>query len=234
MKLAIMQPYFFPYIGYFQLINTVDEFVVYDNIKYTKKGWINRNRILINGQDAYITLPLKKDSDYLDIGDRYLADTWPNERKSMLNRISNSYRNAPNFDLVFPLIENCILFDENNLFRFILNSLTLVNAYLQIKTPIVVSSNVFVDHELKAEKKIIAICMEKHANEYINPIGGVTLYNKDDFRRAGIDLYFLKSDNTEYMQFDHDFVPWLSIIDILMFNSPEEITNLLNSFTLLQ
>ena len=70
MKLAIMQPYLFPYIGYFQLMNAADEFVVYDNIKYTKKGWINRNRILVNGSDAYINFPLKKDSDYLDVKDR--------------------------------------------------------------------------------------------------------------------------------------------------------------------
>jgi hypothetical protein len=111
-KIAIMQPYFFPYIGYFQLINAVDEFVVYDNIEYTKKGWINRNRILVNSQDAYITLPLKRDSDYLDIRERFLADSWSRESKVMLNRIAGAYRNAPNFRLVYPLIEKCILFDE--------------------------------------------------------------------------------------------------------------------------
>jgi hypothetical protein len=94
-KIAIMQPYFFPYIGYFQLINAVEEFVIYDNIEFTKKGWINRNRILVNGADSYISLPLKKDSDFLHVKDRFLADTWDQDRKKMLNRITESYRKAP-------------------------------------------------------------------------------------------------------------------------------------------
>src|ERR1700749_4655397 len=113
-----MQPYLFPYIGYYQLINAVDEFVVYDNIEFTKKGWINRNRILVNGGDAYITLPLKKDSDYLHVCQRYLADTWPAERKKMLNRITESYRKSPFFELAFPVLEQCVMFDDHNLFNF--------------------------------------------------------------------------------------------------------------------
>src|SRR5689334_1147970 len=100
-----MQPYFFPYIGYFQLMNAVDEFVVYDNIEYTKKGWINRNRILEDGTDSYITIPLKKDSDYLDVRDRRLAESWPTEKRKMLNRIIQSYRKAPYFNSVYPMIE---------------------------------------------------------------------------------------------------------------------------------
>ena len=92
MRIAIMQPYLFPYIGYFQLMNAVDEFVIYDNIEFTKKGWINRNRILVNGRDSFITVPLKKDSDYLDVRDRYLADSWPSERVTILYRIKQSYR----------------------------------------------------------------------------------------------------------------------------------------------
>src|SRR4030042_5533275 len=98
MKIAIMQPYFLPYIGYFQLMNAVDEFVIYDNIEFSKKGWINRNRILVNGKDSYITIPLKKDSDYLDVRDRYLAETWSSEKIKMLKRIIGSYRKAPRFD----------------------------------------------------------------------------------------------------------------------------------------
>lgn len=228
-----MQPYFFPYIGYFQLIHAVDEFIIYDNIEYTKKGWINRNRILVNGQDAYITLPLKKDSDYLDIRDRFLAGDWPRERQSMLNKIKGSYRKAPYFDRVYPLIEKCLLFDETNLFQFIFNSLRVVNEYLQITTPVVVSSTISIDHELKAEKKVVALCKARDATEYINPIGGTKLYNKDDFRCNGLDLYFIKSSDIVYKQFDHDFVPWLSIIDVIMFNTRDEIKrHLIDSYTL--
>jgi hypothetical protein len=233
-KIAIMQPYFFPYIGYFQLINLVDEFIVYDNIEFTKKGWINRNRILVNGHDSYITLPLRKDSDYLDVRDRSLADVWSSERKKLLNRITSAYRNSPNFELVYPVIETCVLLDDKNLFRFIFNSLSIINEYLQIKTPIIISSTISINHELKAEKKVLALCKAMNATEYINPIGGVKLYRKDDFSNEGIDLYFIKSIDLKYKQFDHAFVPWLSIIDVMMFNSKDEIRKYLTySYTLI-
>lgn len=228
MKLAIMQPYFFPYIGYFQLIHAVDKFVIYDNIKFTKKGWINRNRILVNGRDSYITLPLKHASDYLDVRERFLAEAWAHERKTMLNKIAGVYRKAPNFKFVYPLIEECLLFEEKNLFQFIFHSLILVNAYLQIRTPIVVSSTILIDRELRAEKKVKAICKALDATEYVNPIGGVDLYQQDDFRSAGIELCFIKSADIAYEQFDHAFVPWLSIIDVMMFNSVGKIQQYLN------
>lgn len=229
MKLAIMQPYFLPYIGYFQLINAVHKFVIYDNIKFTKAGWINRNRILVNGQDSYITLPVKRDSDDLNVRDRFLAESWPDTQRTMLNRIAGAYRKAPNFKLVYPLIEECVLFNEKNLFLFILHSLTLVNKYLQIGTPIIVSSAILIDHELKAEKKVKAICKAVNATEYVNPIGGVDLYQKDDFRRDGIELYFLRSGDIVYKQFEHAFVPRLSIIDVMMFNPLEKIQQCLSN-----
>ena len=193
MKLGIMQPYFFPYIGYFQLMNAVDEFVVYDNIEFTKKGWINRNRILVNGTDSYITIPLRKDSDYLDIRDRYLADIWSVEKKKMLNRIVESYRKSPNFDSAYPIIEKCILFEESNLFSFVLNSLYLVKEHLEIATSISISSTLPTDHALKAEERVIDICKARKASIYLNPIGGIKLYDKDRFRGEGIELYFLKN-----------------------------------------
>src|SRR5688572_4948402 len=105
MKLGIMQPYLFPYIGYFQLMNAVDEFVIYDNIEFTKRGWINRNRILVNGKPVFITLPLRNDSDYLHVKDRFLADNWVLHRKKNLNRIVESYNKAPLFASAFPIIE---------------------------------------------------------------------------------------------------------------------------------
>ena len=230
MKLAIMQPYFFPYIGYFQLINAVDEFVVYDNIKYTKKGWINRNRILVDGKDSYLTIPIKKDSDYLDVKDRYLAESWLFEKNKILNRVSASYRKAPYFPMVFPVIEECILFEERNLFKFILHTLYQVVKYLKIVTPLLTSSSIVINHELKAENKVIAICKARNAEEYLNPIGGVGLYTKEYFKKEGIDLNFLKTNDFAYKQFNNDFVPLLSIIDVMMFNSKKEITDYLNSF----
>ena len=86
MKVAIMQPYFLPYIGYLQLLNSVDKFILYDDIEYTKKGWINRNRI-VDGE--IITLPLKKDSDYLNVVERRLSDDWRKQKTKLLNKIES-------------------------------------------------------------------------------------------------------------------------------------------------
>ena len=230
MKVAIMQPYFFPYIGYFQLMAAVDEFIVYDNIEFTKKGWINRNRILVNGTDSYITLPLKSDSDFLNIRERQLADTWIKEKRKILNKIFESYRKSSNFKIVSEVIEKCILFEDHNLFNFILNSLNVVKEYLEIKTPLIISSTIPIDHSLKGDKKVIEIVKSRKAENYINSIGGIELYNKEEFKKEGINLNFLKSTNFIYKQYDNTFVPWLSIIDVMMFNSKEEIKKYLESY----
>lgn len=228
MKLGIMQPYLFPYIGYFQLMNAVDEFVTYDNIEYTKKGWINRNRILLNGKPSFITLPLKNESDYLDIRDRYLAGSWPTEKNKILNKINVAYKRSPYFNFIYPIIEQSILYEEKNLFMFIVNSLYLVKDYLEIQTPLVTSSTILIDHSLKAEKKVMAICQAKKADTYMNPIGGLELYNKGNFENVGIKLHFFKTNDFKYKQFDNDFIPLLSIIDVMMFNSKEKIKEYLN------
>lgn len=230
MKLAVMQPYLFPYIGYFQLINAVDKFVVYDNIEYTKKGWINRNRILVNGSDAYITLPLRKDSDFLNVNERFLAETWKSERQKLLNRISGAYKKSPHFETAFPLIQKCLLFEDGNLFNFIYHSLDLVKEHLNIATDFCISSNIEIDHALKADKKVIAICQAVGASTYVNPIGGVELYSKDIFKENDINLLFLKTDEVKYTQFENAFIPSLSMIDVLMFNSKDRINEYLNSY----
>jgi hypothetical protein len=209
-------------------MNAVDEFVVYDNIKFTKKGWINRNRILVNGRDSFITIPLKNDSDYLDVRERYLADSWSSERVKMLNRIKESYRKAPQFDSVYPVVEKCIYFEDTNLFNFILNSLKQVKEYLEIRTSFLISSTISIDHALKADKKVIAICKARNADMYVNPIGGLQLYIRNEFKNEGIDLYFLKANDFEYKQFNNEFVPWLSIIDVMMFHSVTAIKECLN------
>ena len=233
MKLAIMQPYFFPYIGYFQLMNAVDVFVVYDDIKYTKKGWINRNRILVNGKDLLFTLPLKKDSDYLDIYQRKISNDFHTESKKILNRIEAAYRKAPYFKEVFSIVTGCILYKEENLFNFIYYSIEKVKTYLDIKTKLIISSEIGIRERLKGEARVISICKQLKTMHYINAIGGVKLYNKDTFLKENIKLNFIKSDEIEYKQFDNIFVPWLSIIDVMMFNSREEIAKMLNSYTLI-
>ena len=225
MKAAIMQPYFFPYIGYFQLIKAVDVFVVYDNIKYTKKGWINRNRFLLDGSDATFSLPLKKASDFLDVRDRELAQDF--NRAKLLNQLKSAYRKAPNFEQAYPLVEDVVLDAESNLFAFLHQSIRKTCAYLGIDTRVVVSSTLDIDHSLQAEQKVIALCKAVGADAYINPIGGQDLYSKLAFADHGIGLSFLKSKPLEYPQFGKAFVPWLSIIDVLMFNSPRQIAPVL-------
>ena len=230
MKLAIMQPYLFPYIGYFQLIQAADKFVVYDNIQFTKKGWINRNRILVNGKDEFITLPLKKDSDFLNINERKLADTFTTDRIKLLRKLSEAYKKAPEFKHVFPLIESLINSNEENLFGFIFQSMQSVCKYLDIKTEFVISSAIPIDHQLKAQDKVIAICKALHASQYINPIGGLELYSKEVFKQNNIELNFIKANAVEYKQFSDEFVSALSIIDVLMFNPKEKVQQYVQSY----
>lgn len=233
MKLAIMQPYFFPYIGYFQLINAVDEFVIYDNIEFTKKGWINRNRILVNHKDDYISLPIKKGSDFLHVNQRFLADIWEIERKKMLNRISESYRKAPYFKDIYIVLEECIMYEDRNIFKFILHSVKTIMQFLNIDTKLVISSSISIDHQLRSDEKVMAICKERGADIYINPIGGLELYDKANFKKNNLKLQFQKSNNISYNQFDNDFIPWLSIIDVMMFNSLNEIKSYLSKYELI-
>lgn len=233
MKLGIMQPYFFPYLGYFQLINSVDKFVVYDDIKYTKKGWINRNQILANGKGQLFTLPLKKDSDHLDIYQRELSDNYQSEVKKILRKIEASYKKAPYYNEVYPIIADCLLYKDKNLFNFIYHSIEKIKEHLGIKTELLISSQIGIKERLKGESRVISICKHLKTSQYINAIGGVELYDKKTFLKENIKLSFIKSNMIEYEQFDNTFIPWLSIIDIMMFNSPQQINKFLNDYKLL-
>jgi hypothetical protein len=221
MKVGIMQPYFLPYIGYFQLIAAVDLFIVYDNVKYTKKGWINRNRMLLNAVDKTFSLPLKKDSDCLDVINRELSPNF--DRQKFLNQIRGAYSKAPQFNTVWSLLEKIVGYEDNNLFRYIYHSILEICRCLDIKTKICLSSEVSINHDLKGQDKVIALCKAVEATIYINTLGGVDLYSKRVFDGAGVQLNFIKALPFEYSQFSNEFVPWLSIIDVLMFNSRASI-----------
>ena len=226
-----MQPYFLPYIGYWQLISLVDAFVVYDNIKYTKKGWINRNRFLRNGSEAVFSLPLRKDSDFLNVDQRFLADSF--DREDLLNRFREAYRKAHEFSSVMPLLEGIIRNPAQNLFEYIFASIQVVCEFLGIRTPLIVSSAIDCDHSLKAAGRVQAICKALGADTYVNPVGGMELYSKEDFDTQGINLKFLKALPIEYPQSGNSFVPWLSIIDVLNFNNKNLIKEkILNEYAL--
>ena len=218
---AIMQPYFLPYIGYFQLIAAVDLFIVYDNIKYTKKGWINRNRLLQNDKDVMFSLPLKKDSDSLNVCERELAADF--NRHKLLHQFKNAYRHAPYFAQTFPLIEQVVAYDQSNLFDFLHHSIVKVCEHLGITTKIEISSSINIDHALKNQDKVVALCEAVSASVYVNTIGGIDLYSKETFHYKGFALKFIQSKPFDYRQFDSVFVPWLSIIDVMMFNTLETV-----------
>ncbi len=216
-----MQPYFLPYIGYFQLIDVADLFICYDNIKYTKKGWINRNRMLRDGKDVMFSVPLKAGSDHLDVRERELAADF--DRDNLLNRIKEAYRRAPAFAEAFPLVETVVHYPDRNLFGFVHHAIVRICEHLGISTPIAVSSRISIDHELRGQDKVIALCRAVGATEYVNPIGGIELYRSDVFEANGLALTFLRPAPFIYAQFGEDFVPWLSIIDVMMFNVAEAV-----------
>ncbi len=204
-----MQPYFFPYLGYFQLIAAVDVFVVYDNIQYVKGGWINRNRLCRNGEAVMFSLPLRRASDYLDVRERELAGDFKPEK--LLNQFKGAYRRAPYYREVLALLEKTLMHPDLNLFGFLHHSLRVVCEHLGLETEI--------DHALRKHEKVLALCHALGAETYVNAIGGVDLYSTEDFAHAGVDLKFIRMQPIEYAQFDAPFVPALSIIDVLMFNS---------------
>ena len=225
MTLGIMQPYFLPYIGYWQLLAAVDRFVVYDNIKYTKQSWINRNRFLQNGGPAYFTIPLKGAPDSATIAERELADDF--DRAKLLRSLDAAYRKAPRFADVFPVVERIVQARVTNLFEYLHHSLVVMAAFLEIETPMVISSTIAIDHNLQAGNKVLALCRALGADRYLNPIGGQELYSGQVFGSAGVTLAFLRSRAIEYPQFGGQFVPSLSILDVLMFNDQPTVRGLL-------
>jgi hypothetical protein len=211
-----MQPYFLPYLGYFQLIASVDLFIVYDNIEYSKKGWINRNRLLRDGQPVTFSLPLKGDSDYLEVRERQVAASF--RREDLVNQFASAYRRAPYFASTMPLVERVLHCADRNLFGFLEHSILETCGHLGLSTAITRSSTVEIDHGLKGQDKLLALCEAVGAGTYVNPIGGMELYSRDTFRSRGIELQFLRPTILEYAQFGSAFVPSLSIVDVLMFN----------------
>jgi len=229
MKLAIMQPYFLPYIGYFQLINAVDKYVIYDDVNYIKGGWINRNKLLLNGKEFMFNLILSGASP-----NKLINEVAVNKNQiSLLRTIQSAYGKAPRFNVVFALIKKIIEFEDKNLGKFIGNSLMQIAGYLRFNTEFVYSSEINKDSSLKSQNKVIHICKILGATEYINAVGGQELYSRETFEQNKIKLNFLKTEITEYKQFKNDFISYLSILDVMMFNSVEKINEMLDKYELI-
>lgn len=231
MKLAIMQPYFMPYLGYWQLINAVDRFIILDDVNFIKKGWIHRNNILTNRQPKQINVTINKASQNKNINDLYLVneDNW---KYKIVNQIKNSYSKSPFLKERLDLIEEIIFSKEENLSLFLYYGLKKINDLFENKTEIISTSSYYKKNGLKGQDRIIDICKKEQINTYINPIGGQELYSRETFKDNGIELKFIKMEEIYYSQFNNEFIPNLSIIDVLMFNSLEEINTLLNKYKL--
>jgi len=228
MKLAIMQPYIFPYIGYFQLINAADKFVFYDDVTFIKQGWINRNNILLNGKKYLFTIPVKNISSFAAINETYVSDKPFSWGKKLLSTFTQAYNKAPFFNEVFPLIEKVMSGSSNQSISSVAkDSIISVMQYLNMQTEIVESSSIYNNSELKSEERIIDICQKENADTYINAPGGMALYQAKHFEVIKTILSFLEVVLERYHQFENEFVPGLSIIDVLMFNSVEEVRSML-------
>lgn len=231
MNIAIMQPYFFPYIGYFQLIAAVDQFVIYDDVQWIKGGWINRNRIQIRGQPHFITIPVSAEGNLRPICERQLATSFQEAAKKIVSQLSDAYRPAPYFDPVRSLVSRCLAFETRNVSELVVHSLREVCEYIGVSTPFLRSSDL-PRTDLRGVERVIQIVRHCGGDVYINPIGGQELYTGDRFATDGLTLRFLKTQDISYRQFRVPFVPSLSIVDVLMFNSPAEVQSLLRKFEL--
>lgn len=231
MQLGIMQPYLFPYLGYWQHINAVDKFVILDDVNFIKRGFINRNHILLNNRASRFTLPLLSASQNKTIAETFIVEN-KNEKEKLLLKIRSAYKKAPFFKDVYTLLESIMLFDNNNLSIFVTNSISELCVFMGIETKIIPSSKIYVKNNLKGQLRILDIVNKEKAKTYINPIGGLNLYKKDDFIKNGTELKFLKMNEIFYQQFNNEFIPNLSIIDVLMFNSQKNIAQLLDKYRL--
>lgn len=231
MKLGIMQPYFFPYIGYWQLINAVDKYVVYDDVTYIKGGWISRNNILLNNSKHMLTLPLVSPSSFKKINEIDITKEIKMKEK-VIKTIKTAYLKAPYYKDIIPFIER--LFDSNtNIATLNYNAILEINNYLEITTEVLLSSAIEKDNSLKGQDKVLHINKVLGADIYINAIGGKKLYSKDKFEEKNIKLFFLQTGDIKYKQYNDEFISNLSIIDVLMFNDKKKIQDFLNNYTLI-
>lgn len=228
-----MQPYFLPYIGYFQLINAVDKFIVYDDVNYIKGGWINRNNIISNGKVHRFNIPLSHASPNRLICDIEVKDSemW---RKKLLQTIEFSYKKATCFNHVFELLNVIILSELTNISEININALKYICEYMGIKTPILRSSELNSENRhLRGQYRVVDICQKNGASVYINPYNGHFLYDKALFRSNNIELRLLRANPVDYSQNIDVFIPNLSIIDILMHVKKDKYSEQLDSYYLI-
>ncbi len=233
MILGMMQPYFYPYLGYWQLMNAVDEYIIYDDVNFIKGGWIHRNRIKINGEAQFFSLSIKKASQNKKINELEL-NMDRKAKNDLLNKIHSAYGKAPFFEEAFSVFEDTILFEEKNLAAYLAYCNRRVASYLGIQTPIYTCTELGLDHNLKFQDRMLEICRSRGYTGYINAIGGKGLYSSEAFKNIGCPISYLKmNDDIVYPQRGKgEFITNLSILDVMMNNNREEIQKMLKRYTL--
>lgn len=245
MKLAIMQPYFFPYIGYFQLIQAADKMILYDLVTYRKASWINRNRLIDRSKKAITSfgVPVQKFRFGTLVRDIRINQTtdWP----AYIGRlIYYNYKKAPQFDTVYPLVKELLTFETDSIHEFNSNAIKQLASFINIDTEITHENTHYIKleeelalmelHDLSNVKsrRIIEICRREGSPHYLNPSGGQALYQRSTFLDAQMGLSFVKSGEISYKQFIEPFTPNLSILDVLMHNSKEQVQQYINNYSL--
>ena len=256
MKLAIMQPYFMPYIGYFQAINAVDKYILYDNLNFIKDAWVNRNRLLLrDGTITTFSVPILAKSSYTKIVDIRIDNSQKWDQK-VLKTIFLNYKKSAHFDEVFPLLEIILNTNYDFLSELNVGSIKSIADFLAIDTIIEYDNSKYISLEdnlllldnhdytpfsylektkpIKKVARVIEICKEEGSTFFVNAIGGQSLYSREEFANYGIDLKFVQTDKElRYNQFSHEFTPNLSIIDVLMCNGKARTKELLKQYTLI-
>jgi hypothetical protein len=234
MRVAIMQPYVFPYLGYYQLLHAADRFVCFDDVNFIKKGWINRNRILLNGGAYTFTIPIAGASQNNTIRASIIADD-PSWKPKLLANITHAYRKAPCFEAVFPAVEHLVLGAQGSIADMAEASLNMVRERLSLPVTLHRSSELGRPADLKGQERIIAVAAQHGATTYINPANGANLYDAARFAEAGMELRFLRmNSDVTYPQYGHaGFEPHLSILDALMNCSAIDLAALLSRYALL-
>lgn len=233
MKLAIMQPYLFPYLGYFQLIHAADKFVFYDDVSFIKNGWINRNRMLLGGSARYFTVPLAGASPFMPINEvRFEA---PGERwkRKMRGTFEQAYRSAPHRDAGLRLLDEVLASQTHSIAALARHSVRLTLEYLGLRREIVESSQGYGNDHLKGQARVLDVCRREGARTYVNSPGGRELYDAGEFGSAGVELCFLDPRFPPYSQGGGGaFVPGLSILDIIMQCDPSQARGMLDQYEL--
>ena len=228
MKVAVMQPYLFPYLGYYQLVHCSDVFVLYDDVTFIKRGYINRNNILVNGQASRVTIPVPGASQNKLIKDLEFSE----EISKILKTFKHSYSHAPFFKDIYALIERVLKYPKRDITTICQIGITEVFEHLGISKKIIRSSDLDYNRDLPAADRLMEICDQFGSSDYVNSIGGQKLYSKEYFAEKGKTLSFLQMNDVSYPQNTSHFIPYLSMIDVLMWCDKPSVRELLQQYKL--